>query len=120
MMEGRCSAINPPPQPGALLWPGMIADVAAEEGLLRPDVHTSCTPPPPPTSRVQFRADVLQQRREEREALEQERQREEEERRRRLEVLRNQVDHYLLLTFPATLICSVSPKRASGDRPRSS
>lgn len=45
MMEGRCSAINPPPQPGALLWPGMIADVAAGEGLLRPDVHTSCTPP---------------------------------------------------------------------------
>lgn len=73
------------------------------ERLFRTDVHTLCAP-----SRVQFRADMLQRRRDEREARELERQREEEERQNRLEVLRNQVDHYLLLTFPTTLIFSAS------------
>ena len=69
------------------------------EGLFRSDVHTLCAP-----SRVQFRAEVLQRRKEEREARELERQRGEEEKQNRLEVLRNQVDHYLLLTFSTTLI----------------
>lgn len=64
---------------------------AEEEKLYRSDVHTLSAP-----SRVQFRADMLQWRREEREARELERQREEEEKQNRLEVLRNQVDHYLL------------------------
>lgn len=72
-------------------------------GLLRSDVFTLCASP-----RVRFRADVLQQRMEEREARDAERQREEEERHNRLEALRNQVDHYLLLTLSTPMICSVS------------
>lgn len=76
---------------------GAIGNVGCgrgREGLLRSDVHTLCA-----ASRVQFRAEMLQRRKEEREAWELERQREEEEKQHRLEVLRNQVDHYLLLTF---------------------
>lgn len=87
---------------------GVIGNVGCgsgrgREGLFRSDVHTLCAP-----SRVQFRADMLQRRREERAAQELERQREEEEKQHRLEVLRHQVDRYLLLTFSATLIFSVS------------
>lgn len=74
-----------------------------KEGLPRSDVHTLCARP-----RVQFRADMLQRRREEREARELERQREEEEKQNRLEALRNQVAHYLLLTFSTTPIFPVS------------
>lgn len=73
------------------------------EGLFRTDVHTLCAP-----FRVQFRADMLLRRREERQARELELQKEEEEKQNRLEVLRNQVDHYLLLTFSTTLIFPVS------------
>lgn len=61
-------------------------------GLLGSDVNSLCA-----SSRVQFRADVLQRRKEEREAREIERRREEEEREHRLEALRNQVGHYLPL-----------------------
>lgn len=69
------------------------------QGLFRSNVHNVFAP-----SRVQLRADMLQQRKEEREARELELQREEEERQNRLEALRKQVDHYLLLTLSKTLI----------------
>lgn len=85
---------------------GVIGNVGRGGGieeLFTSDVHTLCVP-----FRVQFRSDMLQRRREEREVRQLERQREEEERQHRLEVLRNQVDHYLLLTFSSTLIFSVS------------
>lgn len=71
------------------------------KGLFRSDVHTFSA-----SSRVQFRADMLQQRRLEREARELERQREEEERQNRLEALRNQVEHYLVFQ-PLGLVLSV-------------
>lgn len=63
---------------------------------------------------MQFRADMLQRRREEIEAQELERQREEEEKQNRLEVLRNQVDRYLLLTFSSTLIFSIDSNDPQG------
>lgn len=81
----------------------LVMAVAEEERSLWSDVHPLCVP-----SRVQFRADVLQQRREEREVQELARQKKEEEKRKHLEALRNQVDCYLLLTFSTTLIFSVS------------
>lgn len=74
-----------------------------KEGLFRSDVHTFCAP-----SRVQLRANMLQRQREERAVRELERQKEEEEKQNRLEALRNQVDHYVLLSLSTTLICSVS------------
>lgn len=73
-------------------------------------VHPLCAP-----SRVQFRADMLQRRREEREAQELARQREKEENQNHLEALRNQVDHYLLLTFSTTLIFSIGWNDPQGE-----
>lgn len=81
----------------------IVVVVVEEKGCL----GLMCTPSSSP-SRVQFRADLLEQRRMEREARELEQQREEQERENRLQALRNQVDHYLLLTLSATRICSVS------------
>lgn len=79
------------------------------KGLFRSDVHTFSA-----SSRVQFRADMLQQRRLDREARELERQREEEERQNRLEALRNQVEHYLVLS--TTWISSVSGNNSQGKK----
>lgn len=68
------------------------------EGLFGSDVY------PFVPSRVLFRADMLQRRKDEREIQELVRQKEEEEKQKNLDALRNQVDHYLLLTFQSTLI----------------
>lgn len=73
-------------------------------------VHPLCAP-----SRVKFRAYMLQQQKEERKAQELARQCEREERENQLEALRKQVGHYLLLTFPTTLIFSVSRNDPQGD-----
>lgn len=91
----------------------MVSIVAVAEGersCFRSDVDTF-----PASSRVQFRANVLQRRRLEEEERELERQREEQERQNRLEALRKQVEHYLLFQPPG-LVLSVEIIHRGGEQ----